>query len=75
MVLALLGLGALSVGVGCLVKGGLGFFSGGGDGALGIDTDLWLRGLSLASALRSASARFCCSAWLGCFKASQGTQT
>ena len=40
MVFALLGLGTLSVGVGCLLRGGLGFLSGGGEGALGIDIGL-----------------------------------
>jgi hypothetical protein len=40
MVFALLGLGKLGVGVGCLLRGGLGFLSGGGEGALGMDIGL-----------------------------------
>ena len=36
MVFALLGLGSLGVGVGCLLRVGLGFLSGGIEGALGM---------------------------------------
>ena len=40
MVFALLGLGALGVGVGFLLRVGLGFLSGGVEGALGMDIGL-----------------------------------
>jgi hypothetical protein len=61
-----LGLGLLRGEGGCLAKGACGFLVGGG-GGVGMRMlvplpDFLARGLSFACALRSASARFSCSA-------------